>query len=51
MGHKAFVISKIGNNHCVRIWSFSGPNARKFRPEKLRIRTLHVVNSESDLSK
>ena len=23
----------------VRIWSFSGPNARKYGPEKLRIRT------------
>ena len=25
---------------CVRIWSFSGPNAGKHGPEKLRIRTL-----------
>ena len=45
------MISKIGNNRCVCIWSFSGPNAGKDRPEKLRIRTLHVVNIESDLSK
>ena len=34
----------VSNNlHClknVRIWNFSGPNARKYGPEKLPIRTL-----------
>ena len=27
----------------VRIRSFSGPNAEKYGPEKLRMRTLHAV--------
>ena len=50
-------LNLLGSCHCVksvRIKSFSGLNARKYRPEKLRIRTLFKqcvsVKAEAPLS-